>query len=168
MMHCGMEIVLPNGELIRTGMGALPDPTVDQDPSVPVHDRPWNSSSFVFNYGFGTYDDSIFTQSSLGVITKMGFWMLLNPGCFQAYMITLPRDEDLHAAVEIIRPLRIQMVLQNVPMIRHIVMAAAVHTPRIHYTNKKEPLNDEDLELIVKDLNRGRWNFNGALMVLNR
>jgi hypothetical protein len=24
MMHCGMEVVLPSGELIRTGMGALP------------------------------------------------------------------------------------------------------------------------------------------------
>jgi hypothetical protein len=27
MMHCGMEVVLPSGELIRTGMGALPDPS---------------------------------------------------------------------------------------------------------------------------------------------
>lgn len=27
MMHCGLEVVLPTGELIRTGMGALPDPT---------------------------------------------------------------------------------------------------------------------------------------------
>jgi hypothetical protein len=25
MMHCGMEVVLPNGEVIRTGMGALPN-----------------------------------------------------------------------------------------------------------------------------------------------
>lgn len=24
-MHCGMEVVLPNGEVIRTGMGALPE-----------------------------------------------------------------------------------------------------------------------------------------------
>lgn len=30
-----------------------------------------------------------------------------NPGGYQAYMITLPKDGDLHAAMEIIRPLRI-------------------------------------------------------------
>jgi hypothetical protein len=24
MMHSGMEVVLPNGEVIRTGMGAMP------------------------------------------------------------------------------------------------------------------------------------------------
>lgn len=23
-MHCGMEVVLPSGEILRTGMGALP------------------------------------------------------------------------------------------------------------------------------------------------
>jgi len=26
MIHCGMEVVLPNGEVVRTGMGAMPDP----------------------------------------------------------------------------------------------------------------------------------------------
>lgn len=41
-------------------------------------------------------------------------------------MITLPRDEDLHAAIEMIRPLRVAMVLQNVPTIRHILLDAAV------------------------------------------
>lgn len=25
MMHCGMEVVLLDGQLVRTGMGALPD-----------------------------------------------------------------------------------------------------------------------------------------------
>jgi hypothetical protein len=30
-----------------------------------------------------------------------------NPGGYQSYLITLPRDEDLHQAVEIIRPLRL-------------------------------------------------------------
>lgn len=41
-------------------------------------------------------------------------------------MITLPKDKDLHAALEIIRPLRVGMVLQNVPTMRHILLDAAV------------------------------------------
>lgn len=46
-------------------------------------------------------------------------------------MITLPKDKDLHAALEIIRPLRVGMVLQNVPTMRHILLDAAVmvHCP---------------------------------------
>lgn len=30
-----------------------------------------------------------------------------NPGGYQAYLITLPKDEDLAKALEIIRPLRL-------------------------------------------------------------
>lgn len=30
-----------------------------------------------------------------------------NPGGYQSYLITFPREEDLHRAVEIIRPLRV-------------------------------------------------------------
>jgi hypothetical protein len=30
-----------------------------------------------------------------------------NPGGYQAYLITLPKDEDLHKALDIIRPLRL-------------------------------------------------------------
>jgi hypothetical protein len=30
-----------------------------------------------------------------------------NPGGYQAYLITLPKDDDLHKALDIIRPLRL-------------------------------------------------------------
>lgn len=36
MMHCGMEVVLPTGKVVRTGMGALPD----------------NNTWQLFQYGF--------------------------------------------------------------------------------------------------------------------
>jgi hypothetical protein len=119
-----MEVVLPNGDLVRTGMGALPDPSrgkLDQRPDLQPGNRAWQ----LFNYGFGPYNDGIFTQSSLGIVTKMGIWvsflstcvsspekiltkkLLPNPGGYQAYLITLPKDDDLHKALEIIRPLRL-------------------------------------------------------------
>lgn len=60
----------------------------------------------------------------------MGIWLMTNPGGYQSYLITFPRDEDLHQAVEIIRPLRVGMVLQNVPTIRHVLMDAAVMVGR--------------------------------------
>jgi FAD/FMN-containing dehydrogenase len=74
MMHCGMEVVLPSGELVRTGMGALPDPSrggLDKRPDLQPGNRAWQ----LFNYGFGPYNDGIFSQSSLGIVTKMGIWV---------------------------------------------------------------------------------------------
>lgn len=34
-----------------------------------------------------------------------------NPGGYQSYLITFPKDEDLHQAVDIIRPLRLVRLL---------------------------------------------------------
>jgi len=119
-----MEIVLPNGELIRTGMGALPNPKAD--PNKPPHEQEPNACWQLFNYGFGPYNDGIFTQASLGIVVKMGIWLMVNPGGYQSYLVTIPKDEQLHQAVEIIRPLRVAMVLQNVPTLRHVLLDAAV------------------------------------------
>ncbi|KAF2111888.1 putative D-lactate dehydrogenase [Lophiotrema nucula] len=163
MMHCGLEVVLPSGDLVRTGMGAMPnssDPEIlKARPDLQPPNRAWQ----LFNYGFGPYNDGIFTQSSLGIVVKMGIWLMPNPGGFQAYLITLPDDNALVQALEITRPLRIAMVLQNVPTFRHILLDAAVAGPKSSYTDSDEPLTDEQLDEIAKRLDLGRWNFYGAL-----
>ncbi|KAK9424057.1 putative Vanillyl-alcohol oxidase [Seiridium unicorne] len=180
MMHCGLEVVLPDGTLIRTGMGALPNPKADK--SKPPHEQEWNENWQLFNYGFGPYNDGIFAQSSLGVVVKMGVSLMMNPGGFQSYLITFPRNDDLQTIVEIMRPLRLSMVIQNVPKLENILVAAAlaVHTlsasfellgrlanryqgPRTAYTNSDKPLDDGDLDAIARKLNLGRWNLYGAL-----
>lgn len=86
-----------------------------------------------------------------------------NPGGYQAYMITFPKDNDLEAIVDIIRPLRLQMVLQNVPTLRHILLDAAVAGNKASYTENAGPLNDEVLDKIAQQLKLGRWNFYGAV-----
>ncbi|KAK1466950.1 vanillyl-alcohol oxidase [Colletotrichum melonis] len=162
MMHCGMEVILPDGTLIRTGMGALPDPSGGNS-DLPPHEQKANSAWQLFNYGFGPYNDGIFSQSSLGIVVKMGVWLMPNPGGYQAYMITFPREDDLSEIVDIIRPLRLQTVIQNVPTIRHLLLDAAVAGNKASYTKKTEPLSDEDLDAIAARLNLGRWNFYGAV-----
>ena len=68
MMHCGMEVVLPNGELLRTGMGALPNPKADTNAK--LHEQEPNESWQLFNYGFGPYNDGVISQGSLGMIER--------------------------------------------------------------------------------------------------
>jgi hypothetical protein len=69
-----MEVILPDGSLVRTGMGALPDPTV-QKAGVRPDEQPGNRCWQLFNYGFGPYNDGIFSQSNLGIVVKMGIWV---------------------------------------------------------------------------------------------
>ncbi|KAI0476004.1 glycolate oxidase [Xylariaceae sp. FL0804] len=107
--HCGMEVVLPNGELLRTGMGAMPGPDGTDNPT-------WQS----FQHAFGPSVDGIFSQSNMGIVTKMGFHLM--PATeHQSYVFTFPRDDDFEQIVDLIRPLAQQRVLGNIPQLRHVI-----------------------------------------------
>lgn len=87
--HCGMEVVLANGEIVRTGMGALPAA------------RTWQQ----FKYGIGPYVDGLFSQSNLGIVTKMGFWLYPQPEAFKAGTVAVPRHDDIVPLVDILASL---------------------------------------------------------------
>jgi len=82
--HCGMEVVLANGDLVRTGMGALPGA------------KTWQQ----YKYGFGPYVDGIFSQSNLGVVTKMGFWLFPQPEAYLSGSVAVAKHDDLFPLVE--------------------------------------------------------------------
>ncbi|KUI60993.1 Vanillyl-alcohol oxidase [Cytospora mali] len=161
MMHSGMEVVLPNGELVRTGMGAMPHPNSSKD--LRPDEQPGNKCWQLFNYGFGPYHDGIFTQSNYGVVVKLGMWLMPNPGGYQSYLYTFENESDLPLIVECIRKLRLGMVIMNVPSIRHILLDAAVLGPKKSFKDVDRPLTEEELVQIQKQLGLGRWNFYGAL-----
>ncbi|KAI1306378.1 hypothetical protein F5Y03DRAFT_354596 [Xylaria venustula] len=109
-VHSGLEVVLPTGEVIRTGMGALPG----------------NNTWQTFPYGFGPYSDGIFSQSNYGIVTKMGMALMPNPGGYESFAYTFAKEEDLHQLIEIIRPLRISNILENCAQLRHVIQSIAV------------------------------------------
>ena len=83
--HCGLEVVLPNGELMRTGMGALSNP------------KSWAT----YHYGYGPFIDGIFSQSNFGVITKMGFNLFREPQAIRRIVISSQKYDDLDAIVDL-------------------------------------------------------------------
>lgn len=110
-MHSGLEVVLPTGEVIRTGMGALPGSNT------------WQT----FPYGFGPYTDGLFSQSNLGIVTKLGMALMPNPTDYESFIYTFEHEEDLAQIIEIIRPLRIGNILENVAQLRSAEQTLAVH-----------------------------------------
>lgn len=82
--HCGMEVVLSDGEVLRTGMGALPQ------------SKTWQQ----YKSGFGPWIDGIFSQSNFGIVTKMGFWLMPQPETFFKASVHASRFEDLGPMVK--------------------------------------------------------------------
>lgn len=82
--HCGMEVVTAEGEVLRTGMGALPGADSWQD----------------CRYSAGASVDGLLAQSNFGIVTKMGFWLMPLPETYFTGTVTVPRYQDLTAMVE--------------------------------------------------------------------
>src|ERR1700684_4387070 len=83
--HCGMEVVLANGEVMRTGMGALPGAQTWQE----------------YKSGFGPWIDGMFSQSNFGVVAKMGFWVVPEPEAYLSGVVLAARRDDLHELIRI-------------------------------------------------------------------
>ena len=97
--HCGMEVVLANGEILRTGMGAMPGA------------KTWQQ----YKSGFGPWVDGIFSQSNFGVVTKMGFWLMPEPDAYLSGTVYVPRHNDLIPLVEIMTNLENTRVTNGMP-----------------------------------------------------
>jgi 4-cresol dehydrogenase (hydroxylating) len=95
--QCGIEVVLPNGRMVRTGMGALPGA------------KTWQQ----FKPGFGPRIDGLFKQSNYGVVTKMGFWLMPAPENHATGVITTPKFSDLIPLVDAIGRLEQSRIVQG-------------------------------------------------------
>ena len=88
---CGMEVMLADGSLVRTGLGGVEGT------------REWQA----YKLPFGPNWDGAFTQSNFGVVTKMGIWLMPEPEGMAGVTITIPRKDQLHALIETLRPLKL-------------------------------------------------------------
>jgi 4-cresol dehydrogenase (hydroxylating) flavoprotein subunit len=138
---CGLEVVLPTGEVVRTGMGAFSNaPT-------------WGA----YPFGFGPGWDQMFVQSNFGVVTKANMWLMPAPESLMGMDVEFDRPEDLKAMVDTIGPLRRERVLQQSPSIGNWLRAAAVATRRNEWTDRPGALDDSVIDAIRKRFGLGWW-----------
>lgn len=147
MMQCGMEVVLANGDVLRTGMGGV------------ENSNTWQS----FKWGFGPSLDGIFTQSNFGVITKMGFWLMPQPPAYKPFSILYDKDDDIDVIVDMLRPLRINNVIPNAAVIANIMWEASAIIPRSKYYDGDGVTPKDVLEEIKEKEKLGAWNVYAAL-----
>ncbi|QEE60374.1 FAD-binding oxidoreductase [Salinibacterium sp. dk2585] len=98
---CGMEVVLANGEILRTGQGANSRSTLWQ-----AHKR-----------GFGPSLDSLFMQSNFGIVTKMGLWLTPRPEVIVTGSIVCEGEDDILPLIDLLRPLVRDKTVQGLPLL---------------------------------------------------
>ncbi|MCS5722168.1 FAD-binding oxidoreductase [Herbiconiux sp. CPCC 203407] len=144
---CGMEVVLPTGELIRTGMGALPG------------SETWP----LYRGGFGPGFEGLFLQSNLGIVVKMGVWLMPRPERFAACRLMIDDEDALPQLVDAIRELKLDKTIDGVVNAANAVGVAAGLSPRERWYDGEGVVPDDVVQVLADDLGLGRWNIKCAL-----
>src|SRR5579862_6865173 len=152
--ECGMEVVLANGDVMRTGMGALPGA------------KTWQQ----YKYGFGPYIDGMFSQSNFGVVTKMGVWLMPEPEAYLAGTVMVPKHDDLVPLVDTLAHLKNLQILQSM---------IALGSPLLYYrASQGQSMLDvpggpsiAEMDRLAQEKNLAYWSadlrFYGPAKVIN-
>lgn len=147
MQQCGMQVVLSDGTVVETGLGA----------------QAGNSAQYAYRYGHGPWIDGLFTQSNFGVVTRLGVQLMPEPPGYRPYMITFDGEESIEPLSEAIRPLKLAQIIPNAATSTELVWEAAVQVRKDQYYGGDGPLPDSARRKLKQDLEIGDWNFYGAL-----
>jgi 4-cresol dehydrogenase (hydroxylating) flavoprotein subunit len=145
--QCGMEVVLADGEVMRTGMGALPG------------SRSWH----VYKRGLGPTPDQLFMQSNFGIVTKMGYWLQPYPEVYMPLWMRVWNDEDLPRVIDTLRELLLDGTIRMVPQILSAVLMASILSDRDRWWQGEGPIPDATIDEIGRELEIGRWIMRFAL-----
>jgi len=138
---CGMEVVLANGDVMRTGMGAMPG----------------NKSWHLYKRGLGPTLDALFTQSNYGIVTKMGIWLMPYPECYMPLWLRVWDESDLGPVMDTLRKLRLDRTIEGVPSIYNTLLLASILTRRSQWHDGDDPMPDATIDRIARELEVGRW-----------
>jgi 4-cresol dehydrogenase (hydroxylating) len=95
---CALEAVLPTGEVVHTGPDRFPGAR----------------TASVLRWGPGPALDGLFSQSNLGVVTRLGIWLTPLPGWIAAVRFSVADPARLPAVVDVCRVLRMEGTLRAV------------------------------------------------------
>ncbi|MBI1395607.1 MAG: FAD-binding protein [Betaproteobacteria bacterium] len=144
---CGLEVVLPTGEIVRTG-GGVPGC------------KTWHTHK----WGVGPYAEGLFSQSSLGIVVKAGVWLMPRPEAFVSFTFDLARPETLPELVDIIRDLALTGVVTSaVHLINDVVSLAVMSQYTPDQLRRFSRLPEEELAPMRAHFGIARWSFGGGL-----
>lgn len=145
---CGMEVLLADGSLVRTGGGPLQGY------------KTWNT----FKWGVGPYLEGLFSQSNFGIVTQIGIWLMPEPECFQSCLFELKREEDFPALINEIRHLSFAGALQSkIHLINDVTTFGIVADDPRDLLDGAPCLSEERRATLRRRFNIAPWTFGAGL-----
>jgi 4-cresol dehydrogenase (hydroxylating) len=145
---CGLEVVLPTGEKLETGFARFPN----------------SKTASLYRWGLGPNIDGIFSQSNLGIVTRMTLWLMPAPEHFQAFFFTCDKKESLASVVDALRPLRLNGTIRSsIHIGNDYKVLAGLRQYPWEEADGVTPLSEDCLAGLRKELRIGFWSGSGGL-----
>lgn len=145
---CGLEVVLADGSIIRTGGGAF-----GRCPT-------WNTHK----WGVGPYIEGLFSQANFGIVVKAGIWLFPKPESYCAFTFDLARDEDFPQLVDAVRELTLAGLLTaGVHIINDICALSVVSQYPPELAERESRLPDDVLLEQRSRFGISSWSFGGGI-----
>jgi 4-cresol dehydrogenase (hydroxylating) flavoprotein subunit len=145
---CGLEVVLPDGDLIKTGFARFPG----------------CATAPVGQWGLGPSLDGLFSQSNFGVVTRMTVLLMPAPEMFEAFFFRLEAADGLPALIDALRELRLTDTLRSsIHIANQYKVLGGLQQYPWEKTQGKTPLTPDLMADVRRELTIGYWNASGGL-----
>lgn len=137
----GMEVVLANGDVVRTGQFA----------STASH------VAHLTKLAFGPTIDGLFLQSNLGIVTKMGLYLTPQPQAYMACEFAMPEMGDLATITDLFGHLRRNGTIPYLAYVFSVGEWISFYGRRAEWWDGAGPIPDARLREIIRELGTGYW-----------
>ncbi len=142
----GMEVVLADGSIVRTGMGGVENA------------KTWQA----YRWGYGPWVDGHFLQSNLGIVTKLGIWLMKRPASHVTWAAGFDDVKGAARAVDILRDLRLDGVIDN-GFVFHMSYGVALTQRRADLYKGPGPIPDAMWSGIAQQAGLTVWSAAGTV-----
>lgn len=142
----GMEVVLADGSVVRTGMGGV------------ENSKTWQA----YRWGYGPWIDGLFLQSNFGIVTKLGLWLMKRPAANTTWKAAFPDLKEASRAIEVLRDLRLDGVVDN-GFVVHMGVGVAMTQRRADFFKGPGAISEEMWAAMAKQAGMALWNAIGTV-----
>lgn len=137
-----MEVVLANGDVVRTGQWAA-------DGAPTAH---------LCKNSYGPQIDGLFLQSNLGIVTKMSLWLQPRPESYMSVKVEVDKFSDLEPLMNGLAELHRADILQNNPLIGDVLGYLSIHHSAAELHPGPGAIPDRRIEELRREHHLGYWN----------
>lgn len=145
---CGLEVVLPTGEIIYTGYKRFIEAKCG-----PLH-----------RHGLGPSLDGLFLQSNLGVVTQMTLWLEPKPEVVDLVIISVVNLTQLSQIVDALHGLHMKQILQTLTIWNDIKFISKHEQYPYDLTGNKTPLSDPIRDKLRRKYGIHPWMLNATML----